>query len=132
MAKCPLLSFGAQFITRKVQMAKKSRWPKSSGDRRVQVAEQSNWAKSPARSIVSALQIFVFVEELKAGIPFNLSHIAFKFVSSSEDIVEFVVSKTYDAVVLYRAAVIDFVDICPHTGAQAHMARLAGRVQSAS
>ena len=39
--------------------------------------------------------------------------------------------KSYDAVILDTATIVDFVDIGPHTSTQAHMTRLSGGINLA-
>ena len=74
----------------------------------------------------------VQVEQLQAALPLDLTHKPFELIAASEDFVEFVVTEAYEAVVFNRAAVVNLVDIRPHAGAEAHMARLSGRVEGAA
>ena len=91
----------------------------------------NDFSCSPA-SVIPPLQGKVFPEEFQTLVPVYLSHISFQFVSPAENPVELPVAETYESVVIYSATVIDSVDICPHTGTQAHMARFSGSVQGAA
>ena len=70
----------------------------------------------------------VFVKEFKAGVAIYLDQVIIQLLASFEYSVEFIITEPYPAVVFDCASVVHFADICPHTGAQAHMARLSGCV----
>ena len=74
----------------------------------------------------------VFPEEFQAGLVVDLGHIITQFLTSSKNVVESVIPEADDSVFLDAAAVVYFADVRPHTGAEAHMAGLAGGVEFAA
>lgn len=78
------------------------------------------------------LHCLVFIEKLQTGFAVKFLHKMSEFVSSTENLVEFVVAEANHTVVFDGATIINMVDVGPHTGAKAHVARLASGVQSAA
>lgn len=73
----------------------------------------------------------VFPEEFQTGLVVDLGHIFSQFLASSKDVVESIVAEPDNAVFLDAAPVVYFADVRPHTGAEAHVAGLAGGVEFA-
>ena len=67
----------------------------------------------------------VLLEEVEAGFPVYLLEQARQFIPAAENTVKLTVSKSYNTVILDAATVVNLINIGPHTGAQAHMARFS-------
>ena len=74
----------------------------------------------------------VLVEEGEAGIAFDFGEVVVELGTASHEGVETFVAEADTGIVGNGAAVIDFADVSPEAGAEAHGAGLAGSVEFAA
>ena len=75
------------------------------------------------------VQAHILIEELKTFLAIQFLHVVAELLTSPKDAVKLIVAETNAPVVGDGTTIIDLTDIGPHTGAEAHVARLSRGVE---